>query len=60
MKESSLSKCLNILIHASQYSFRRGHSALDCIASVFEKRKNAIENKKIFAALLTDLSDASF
>ena len=41
-----------------QCALRKGYSAQHCLLSKLEKRKSAIDNKKIFGALLTDLSKA--
>ena len=48
--ESFLSKC--------QCGFRRGFSAQPCLISMSKKWKSAIDNRKTFDALLTDLSRA--
>ena len=39
-----------------QCGFRKGFSAQYCLVSMLEKWKSAIDNKKLFQALLTDLS----
>ena len=41
-----------------QRGFRKRYSALLCLLSVLEKWKSAIDNKKLFGALLNDLSKA--
>ena len=41
-----------------QCGFRKGYSAQHCLLSMLEKWKSAIDNKKMFGALLTDLSKA--
>ena len=41
-----------------QCGFRKGFSAQHCLLSMLEKWKTAIDNKKTFGALLTDLSKA--
>ena len=38
--------------------FRAGYSAQHCLLSMLEKWKSAVDNKKTFGALLTDLSKA--
>ena len=48
--ESFLWKC--------QRGFRKGYSVQHCLLSMLEKWKSAIVNKKMFGALLTDLSKA--
>ena len=42
-----------------QCSFRKGFSTQQCLLTLLEKWKNAIDKGKIFGALLTDLSKAS-
>ena len=37
---------------------QEGHSAQHCLLSMLEKWKSAVDNKKMFGALLTDLSKA--
>ena len=39
-----------------QCGFRKGFSAQQCLLSMLEKRKLAVDNRKRFEALLTDLS----
>ena len=41
-----------------QCAIRKGHSTQHCLLSMLEKWKPAIDNKKMFGALLTDLSKA--
>ena len=41
-----------------QYGFRKGFSAQHSLLSMLEKWKSAVDNKKVFGALLTDLSKA--
>ena len=41
-----------------QCGFRNGFSAQHCLISMLEKWKSATDNKKLFGALLTDLSKA--
>ena len=53
MRSSCLNKCLNIF---SPSGFRKGFSAQHCLLSILEKWKSAIDNRKIFDALLTHLS----
>ena len=40
-----------------QYEFRKGFSAKRCLLSMLEKLKSAFDNRKMFGALLTDLSE---
>ena len=39
-------------------SFRKGYSTQHCLLLILEKWKDAVDNKKFFRALLTDLSKA--
>ena len=39
-----------------QCGFRKGFSAQQCLLSMLKKRKLAVDNRKRFEALLTDLS----
>ena len=55
MRSSCLNKCLNIF---SLSGFRKGFSAQQCLLSILEKWKSAIDNRNIFDALLTHLSKA--
>ena len=41
-----------------QCGFRKGYSAQHCLLSMLEKWKSAIDNRKMFSDLLTDLSKA--
>ena len=41
-----------------QYGFRKGFSAQHNLLSMLQKWKSAVDNKKVFGALLTDLSKA--
>ena len=41
-----------------QCGFRKGFSAQHCLLAMLEKWKAAVDNKKTFGALLTDLSKA--
>ena len=41
-----------------QCGFRKGYSAQHCLLSMLEKWKSAMDNNKMFGALLTDLSKA--
>ena len=41
-----------------EYSFRKGYSAQQCLLSVLEKYKTAVDKYKVFGALLTDLLTA--
>ena len=41
-----------------QYGFRKGFNAQRCLLAMLEKWKKAVDTKKVFGALLTDLSKA--
>ena len=41
-----------------QCGFRKGYSAQHCLLAMIKKRKTAVDNGVVFAALLTDLSKA--
>ena len=41
-----------------QCGFRKGYSAQHCLLAMLEKWKSAVDNKRNFGALLTDLSKA--
>ena len=41
-----------------QCTFRKGYSVQHCLLSMLEKWKSVIDNRKMFGALLTDLSKA--
>ena len=43
-----------------QCEFRKGFSVQNCLLSMLEKWESAIDNKNIFAALLTDPSKAFY
>ena len=41
-----------------QCGFRKGYSTQRCLLTMFEKWRSAVDNKKTFRGLLTDLSKA--
>ena len=41
-----------------QYGFRKGYSTQQCVSALREKWKAALGKRKVFGALLTDLSNA--
>ena len=53
-----MSKFFDPFFSKYQCGFRKGFSSQYCLAAMLEKWKSAIENKKSFGALLTDLSKA--
>ena len=61
MKEVCLNKCLPFLMiyfSKHQCGFRKGFGTQQCLLTLLEKWKNAVDKGKIFGALLTDLSKA--
>ena len=61
MRSSCWNKCLNILnLFLSKYQcwFRKGYNAQHYLLSMLEKWQSAIDNRKMFVALLTNLSKA--
>ena len=55
-----MSECFESFLSKYQCGFRNGCSAQHCLLSMLEKWKSAIGNKKMFGALLTDLSKAFY
>ena len=53
-----MSEKLGSFLLKYQCGFRKGFSTKQCLLSMLEKWKSAIDNKKTFGALLTDLSKA--
>ena len=53
-----ISECFEQFLSKYQYGFRKGFSAQHSLLSMLEKWKSAADNKKVFDALLTDLSKA--
>ena len=60
--ETIMSKQLSIyfeeILSNSQCGFRKGFSTQHCLLLMLEKWKRAVDNNKVFGALLTDLSKA--
>ena len=50
--------CESSFFSKYQCGFRKGFSVQHCLVSMLEKWKSATDNKKLFGALLTDLSKA--
>ena len=53
-----ISEYFEQLLSKYQCGFRKGFSAQHSLLSILEKWKSAVDNKKVFGALLTDLSKA--
>ena len=51
-------ECFEPILSKYQCGFRKGSSAQPCLLATLEKWKSAVDNKKTFGALLTDLSKA--
>ena len=60
--EKIMNKQLSIyfeeILSKFQYGFRKGFSTQHCLLLMLEKWKRAVDNNKVFGALLTDLSKA--
>ena len=53
---SQMSAYFDEIISKCQYGFRKGYSTQQCLLSLLEKWKTAIDNGKVFGDLLTNLS----
>ena len=53
-----MSEYFELILSKFQCGFRTGYSAQHCLLAMLEKWKSAVDNKKTFGALLTDLSKA--
>ena len=53
-----ISEYFEPILSKFQCGFRKGYSAQHCLLAMLEKWKSAVDNKKTFGALLTDLSKA--
>ena len=53
-----ISEYFEPILSKFQCGFRKGFSAQHCLLAMLEKWKAAVDNKKAFGALLTDLSKA--
>ena len=53
-----MSEIFEPILSKYQCGFRKGFSAQHCLLAMLEKWKSAVDNKKTFGALLTDLSKA--
>ena len=53
-----MSKYFESFLSKYQCGFRKEYSAQHCLLSMLEKWKSAIDNRKMFGDLLTDLSKA--
>ena len=55
---SQVSEYFEPILSKFQCGFRKGYSAQHCLLAMLEKWKLAVDNKRSFGALLTDLSKA--
>ena len=53
-----ISEYFEPILSKFQCGFRKGFSAQHCLLAMLEKWKSAVDNKRNFSALLTDLSKA--
>ena len=53
-----MSEYFEPILSKFQCGFRKGFSARNCLLAMLEKWKSALDNKRNFGALLTDLSKA--
>ena len=53
-----ISEYFEPILSKFQCGFRKGYSAQHCLLAMLEKWKSAVDNKKTFGTLLTDLSNA--
>ena len=53
-----ISEYFEPILSKFQCGFRKGYSAQHCLLAMLEKWKSAVDNKRNFGALLTDLSKA--
>ena len=49
---------MDVLLSRHKCGFRKGYSTQQCLFTVLEKWRSAVDNKKTFVILLTDLSKA--
>ena len=47
---------MNAFLSRHQCGFRKGYSTQQCLFTILEKWRSAVDNEKTFGALLTDLS----
>ena len=53
-----INEYINVFLSRHQCGFRKGYSTQQCLLTMLEKWRSAVDNKKTFGALLTDLSKA--
>ena len=53
-----INEYMDVFLSKHQCGFRKGYSTQQCLLSMPEKWKSAVDNKKTFGALITDLSKA--
>ena len=49
---------MDVFLSKHQCRFRKGYSSQQCLLAMLEKWRSAVDNKKTFGVLLTDLSKA--
>ena len=53
-----INEYMDLFLSRHQCGFRKGYSTQQCILSMLEKRRSAVDNRNTFGALQTDLSKA--
>ena len=53
-----MNKYMDVFLSRHQCGFRKGYGTQQCLPAMPEKWRSAVDNKKTFGALLTDLSKA--
>ena len=53
-----INEYINVFLSRHLCGFRKGYSTQQCLLAMLEKWRSAVDNKKAFGALLTDLSKA--
>ena len=53
-----INKYMDVFLSNHQCGFRKSYSTQQCLLAVLEKWRSAVDNKKTFGVLLTDLSKA--
>ena len=51
-----INEYMDVFLRRHQCGFRKGYSTQQCLLAILEKWRSAVDNKKTFGALLTDLS----
>ena len=53
-----INEYMDVFLSKHQCGFRKGYSTQQCLLAMLEKWRSAVDNKKTFGVLLTDLSKA--